>query len=79
MPAMPGADRFDVLSRRWLALAERRLASYAELYRSGRWQHYYSKERFAVIMRDVIDAVKIWRRIAGAAPAAGTTDLRPAE
>jgi hypothetical protein len=37
MPALPGAPRFDEISRKWLDLAERRLAYFAELYRSGRW------------------------------------------
>ena len=54
MPAMQGGPRFDEISRKWLDLAERRLAYFIELYRSGRWQHYYTKERFAVHMRDVI-------------------------
>ena len=27
---------------------------YIELYRSGRWQHYYTRSSFAVLMRDVI-------------------------
>ncbi len=80
MPATPGAARFDAISRKWLDFAERRLAYFAELYRSGRWQRYYTKERFAVLMRDVIDAVKVWRGLAGEAPppAAEKTDLRPA-
>ena len=80
MPAMQGRPRFDEISRKWLALAERRLASYIELYRSGRWQHYYSKENFAVRMRDVIRAVTIWKTLAGQAPApaADKNDLRPA-
>ena len=80
MPARLGAARFDAISRKWLDFAERRMAYFAELYRSGRWQRYYTKERFAVLMRDVIDAVKVWRELAGEAPppAAEKTDLRPA-
>jgi uncharacterized repeat protein (TIGR03809 family) len=80
MPATPGVPRFDELSHRWLNFVERRLAYFAELYRSGRWQHYYTKERFAMLMRNVIDAVKIWRGLAGEAPSptANENDLRPA-
>jgi cytochrome c len=64
MPALPGAPRFDEISRKWLDLAERRLVYFAELYRSGRWQRYYTRERFTVLMRDVIGAVKTWKRLA---------------
>jgi uncharacterized repeat protein (TIGR03809 family) len=80
MLAMPGAPRFDEISRKWLALAERRLAYYAELDRSGRWQRYYTRECFTVLMRDVIGAVTTWKRLAAQAPApaAGKNDLRPA-
>ena len=80
MLATPGAPRLDEISRKWLALAERRLAYFAELYRSGRWQRYYIRERFTVLMRDVIGAVKTWKRLAAQAPppAAGKNDLRPA-
>ena len=78
MPALPGAPRFDAISRQWLNFAERRLVYFAELYRSGRWQRYYTKERFAALMRDVVKAVEVWRGLAGAAPAAGNNDLRPA-
>jgi uncharacterized repeat protein (TIGR03809 family) len=80
MPAMPGVPRFDEISRKWLALAERRLAYYAELDRSGRWQRYYTRERFTVLMRDVIGAVTTWKQLAAQRPppAAGKSDLRPA-
>ena len=81
MPAMPGAARFDAISRKWLDLAERRLRYYIELYQSGRWQHYYTKESLAVRMRDVIGAVRLWKKLAHQAPpapAADKNDLRPA-
>ena len=80
MPAPSGPSHFDKESRRWLALAERRLTYFTELYRSGRWQRYYTKERFAALMLDVIRAVKTWEKLAGWAPpaAAGKNDLRPA-
>jgi uncharacterized repeat protein (TIGR03809 family) len=80
MPALLSVPRFDEISRKWLDLAERRLAYFAELYRSGRWQRYYTRERFTVLMRDVIGAVKTWKQLAvqASAPAAGKNDLRPA-
>ena len=65
MPAMPGESFFDEISRRWLDLAERRVAYFDELFRNGRWQHYYTRESFARHMRDVNDAVAVWKKLAG--------------
>jgi uncharacterized repeat protein (TIGR03809 family) len=80
MPALPGIPHFDEISRRWLALVERRLEYYVELYRSGRWQRYYTRERFTLLMHDAIAVVKAARRLAAPAPPpnADKTDLRPA-
>ena len=78
MLALPDAPRIDEMSRKWLRFAERRLAYYNELYRSGRWQHYYSREIFAARVADVIKAVQVWRRLAGKNSANGKSDLRPA-
>jgi len=78
MPATQGGPRFDEISRKWLALAERRLAHFIDLYRSGRWQRYYTKERFVLCVRDAVMAVTIWQRLAGEAPLADKNDLRPA-
>lgn len=36
-----------------------------ELYRSGRWKHYYSEEQFRDRLRDAIAAVNTWAEIAG--------------
>lgn len=64
MPAGMHALRLEMVTRKWLDLAERRLASYEELYRTGRWRHYYpTEELFAVRMLDVIKAVKTFRRV----------------
>lgn len=65
---MPAQSRFSIESsaRQWLALAERRLSAYMELYESGRWRHYYrSQEEFAARMLDVIRVAKSFRRLAG--------------
>ncbi len=82
MPAVQGAPRFDRIARKWHDLAERRLAYYSELYRSGRWKHYYTQEHFALRMLDVIRAVKIWGVLAGRPraerPVARDDELRPA-
>jgi uncharacterized repeat protein (TIGR03809 family) len=86
MPVTRGGLPFDDLSRRWHDLAERRLAYFTELYRSGRWKRYYaSEEQFAARMLDVIRAAKVWARLAGrepevasAAPTAVVEGLRSA-
>jgi hypothetical protein len=65
MPAGPNNPRLEKVTRQWLDLAERRLASYEQLYRSGRWRLYYpTQDLFAVRMLDVIKVVKTLRRVA---------------
>lgn len=76
-----GEPVFDAIARKWLALAERRLLYFSELYLSGRWRHYYAtQEQFAAQMFEVIKQAKTWARIAAARGAAPirTDDLRPA-
>jgi len=65
MSAIPGPLHYQDVSRQWLALAERRVAYYTELYRSGDWQRYYTNESFAARINDVIRAVTIWKNLAG--------------
>jgi uncharacterized repeat protein (TIGR03809 family) len=64
MPAVQGGYRLDEISRKWRDLAERRLAYFTELYRSGRWKHYYTEDDFVVRMRDVVKAAKVWSNLA---------------
>ena len=64
MPKAPGTPRLDEIAYKWRNLADRRLAYFTELYRSGRWKHYYTKESFAVRMLDVIRAAKLWGELA---------------
>lgn len=69
---MAAQSRFSIenSARQWHALAERRLAAYMDLYRSGRWRHYYgSPEEFAERMLDVIKVAKAFRQMAGEPPA----------
>jgi hypothetical protein len=87
MPAVQGGSRLGVITSQWHDLAERRLAYYNKLYRSGRWARYYAKEHFALRMLDVIEAAKAWRGLASRSwpnrswteqPVARDDDLRPA-
>jgi hypothetical protein len=72
MPQLAGGVRFDLIANKWHALAMRRLLYYSELYRSGRWSHYYaSREQFAARMLDVLKAANTWARLAGKAPLQG--------
>lgn len=69
MPAGQGKADFDDLARRWHHLADRRLANFTEMHRSGRWRHYYRTEaQFAARMLEVIKAAKIWAELAGREP-----------
>jgi hypothetical protein len=47
-------------------LALKRHAYYLELLRSGRWEHYFSRQEFALRLRDVARSTVDWRRHAGA-------------
>jgi hypothetical protein len=69
MLQVPEPARFDLIARKWHALALRRLLFYEQLCRSGRWTLYYdSRQLFARHMLDVIKAAKIWAKLAGEAP-----------
>lgn len=69
MPAGTNVLRLERVTRRWLDLAERRLAYYDELYRSGRWTLYYpTQDLFAVRMLDAIKVVKVLRRVSQQIP-----------
>jgi len=75
---MAASSRFNIeaSARQWHALAERRVASYVEMYRSGRWRHYYSSEEaFAARMLDVIKVAKAFQTLSGE-PAAGLPDTQ---
>jgi hypothetical protein len=82
MPAVQGAARLNVITRQWRDLAERRLAYFDALYRSGRWRHYYTQEQFALRMLDVIKAARAWHDLAsrsgGASVMKRDDKLRPA-
>ena len=80
MPTAQGQPPFDAIARKWCDLAQRRLDYYVELYRSGRWRHYYTEETLALRMLDVIKAARAWAELAPARENANAAkdDLRPA-
>lgn len=52
------------IALKWRDLAERRRAHFIDLYRSGRWKHYYTSEEFLAEMRDAIAIAQRWAKIA---------------
>ena len=81
VPILSAADAkvvFDRIPPQWLALAERRLDYYTELYRNGRWRYYYTEEYFVALMKDVVQAVGAWRELANRAlpDGGGESELR---
>ena len=49
---------------KWRALAERRRAHFVELYKTGRWKHYYTDEEFRAELRAAIAMAERWAKIA---------------
>ena len=64
MSERPPAHALEEVAQKWRALAERRRAYFLELYRSGRWRHYYSEEQFLARMRETIWLSERWAEIA---------------
>jgi len=56
--------RMERVALKWRALAERRRAHFIELYKSGRWRHYYSDQDFLAEMRNAIAMAQRWAKIA---------------
>jgi hypothetical protein len=49
---------------KWRNLAERRRRHFVELFRSGRWQHYYTDPEFVDEMRMALGIARRWSKIA---------------
>ena len=75
MPSGPAYPPYDTIARKWFGLAVRRRDYFIELMNSGRWARYYDEERFALRMYDVLQAVEIWRALAGVPPEAQDSEL----
>ena len=52
-------------TRKWHALAVKQREHLVELYRTGRWRHYYTEEKFLAHMREAVRGVEAWRALAG--------------
>jgi len=58
-----GKLRTGDVARKWRTLAERRRDHLAELYRSGRWEKYYTEEGFLAVMRATVQEIEQWGSI----------------
>jgi len=56
--------KLERVALQWRKLAERRRSQYIELYRSGRWRHYYTDQDFLKEMRRVFAIARRWEQIA---------------
>jgi hypothetical protein len=61
-PHMP-----DDAVRGWAVLAERQRAHYEDLYRTGRWQLYYSEAQFRIRVRRAVELCDAWQAVIEAA------------
>lgn len=56
---------YERVSRRWLALVERRQQHVLELSDTGRWRHYFTEAEFVEEMRRILDLRTRWAELAG--------------
>jgi hypothetical protein len=70
MLAPPTARPYENLARKWRELAERRRSHFVDLYRTGRWKHYYTEAEFIARMREVFQSADEWARLAPGLPEA---------
>ena len=54
----------DVVSQKWRLLADRRVTDLVELYKSGRWDRYFSAEAFLLHMEQAVALSVRWAEIA---------------
>jgi len=52
------------IALKWRDLAERRRDHFIDLYRSGRWKHYYTSEEMLTELRDATAIAQRWAKIA---------------
>jgi uncharacterized repeat protein (TIGR03809 family) len=66
------------IARKWLALAERRMAHLIELYNNGRWTRYFTERELAEQLQEMTIVCDRFARIAGmASPAADSSRAPP--
>ena len=61
---LPAARNWERIALKWLNIAERRRDHHLDLYKSGRWKHYYTDEEFLIEMRQAVAIADRWAVIA---------------
>lgn len=56
--------KWELVALRWRNLAERRRAHHVDLYKSGRWKHYYTDDEFVAEMSAANAMALRWASIA---------------
>ena len=56
--------KLENVALKWRALAEKRRDHCLELYKTGRWKHYYTEQQFLAEMRAAIALAQRWAKIA---------------
>jgi hypothetical protein len=56
--------KWECIALKWRALAKRRHDHHLDLYKSGRWRHYYSAEEFLAEMGKTVAMAERWAAIA---------------
>ena len=55
---------WELIALKWRNLAERRRAHHVDLYKSGRWKHYYTDDEFVAEMSAANAMALRWASIA---------------
>lgn len=58
------AKSWELIALKWRNLAERRRAHHVDLYKSGRWKHYYTDDEFVAEMQKANAIATRWALIA---------------
>ena len=61
---LPAARNWEYIALKWRNIAERRRNHYLDLYKSGRWKHYYTDDEFLIEMRQAVAISDRWAVIA---------------
>ena len=61
---LPAARNWERIALKWRNIAEQRRDHHLDLYKSGRWKHYYTGEEFLVEMRQAVAIADRWVKIA---------------
>ena len=61
---LPAARNWERIALKWRNIAEQRRDHHLDLYKSGRWKHYYTDEEFLVEMRQAVAIAERWAKIA---------------